>query len=68
MNWRGVPTSLFNVGKYRRLAVKDTQQDAAFFDSANPDNKGKRDQIAMLALDELLDWLSEFGISAVYHS
>lgn len=59
MNWRGVPTRLFNVGKYRRMAVKDTQQDASFFDSSNSGNKGKRDQVAMLALDELLNWLSE---------
>ncbi|RMY62431.1 hypothetical protein D0865_00438 [Hortaea werneckii] len=77
LNWLQYPTRLFNVGERRRLAVAppgtefdepgqtDTRvtwtHDAHFFDPRCAAARSWRDQLAMDALNELLDWLDTPG-------
>jgi broad specificity phosphatase PhoE len=65
LSWLGHKTRVFNVGSYRRTHV-GSRQPNAFFD---PDNEAGRKQLhdmAMMALDDLLDWFDEGGEVAIY--
>eukprot|EP00392_Amoebophrya_sp_AT5.2_P016201 g16451.t1 len=56
LNWLGIATKVFNVGNYRRKTETGVQ-DAAYFDGGNTKCRARREELAMLVLDEMLDWL-----------
>ena len=70
-SWQCIPCKIFNVGKYRRDAnaqYRNSQDekkenenlgacDADFFDSKNESAKRLREEVAMVALGDALDWL-----------
>lgn len=65
LSWLGHRTRVFNVGSYRRAHV-GSRQPNVFFD---PDNEAGRKQLhdmAMLALDDMLDWFDDGGEVAIY--
>ncbi|KAJ6666269.1 hypothetical protein lerEdw1_000541 [Lerista edwardsae] len=60
LNWIGVPTKVFNVGEYRREAVKHYSS----YDFFRPDNEEAmkvRKQCALTALRDVKQYLSEEG-------
>jgi broad specificity phosphatase PhoE len=56
---------VFNVGEYRRARV-GTQMRHDFFDPDNPEGDSARKQVAMQALSDMAQWLSEDGQVAIY--
>jgi broad specificity phosphatase PhoE len=65
LSWLGYKTRVFNVGSYRRVHI-GSHQPNEFFD---PDNQAGRKQLndmAMMALDDLLDWFDDGGEVAIY--
>ncbi len=65
LSWLGLKTRVFNVGSYRR-AHFGSRQPNAFFD---PDNEAGRKQLhdmAMMALDDMLDWFDDGGEVGIY--
>jgi broad specificity phosphatase PhoE/predicted kinase len=65
LSWLGHKTRVFNVGSYRRAHV-GSRQPNEFFD---PDNEAGRKQLqdlAMMALDDLLDWFDDGGEVGIY--
>eukprot|EP00571_Detonula_confervacea_P011018 CAMPEP_0172305728 /NCGR_PEP_ID=MMETSP1058-20130122/6959_1 /TAXON_ID=83371 /ORGANISM="Detonula confervacea, Strain CCMP 353" /LENGTH=642 /DNA_ID=CAMNT_0013017421 /DNA_START=185 /DNA_END=2113 /DNA_ORIENTATION=+ len=64
VTWRGSDCRVFNVGKYRRLAAEGACG-ADFFDSKNENAAALRQEVARLALEDMLRWLDhEDGTSA----
>jgi len=60
--WQCLRTRLFNVGKYRRQAtVCETSGRSDFFDSTNVSAQTAREDAALLALDDLLDFIDSGG-------
>lgn len=68
LNWLQHQTRIFNAGELRRKFARTTsmgykpedsssQSLADFFDPRNRENVSRRDEIALSALDELLDWI-----------
>jgi predicted kinase len=55
--WSGRPAQVFNVGNYRRDRLGSTQP-ASFFDPDNPEGAAARRQLALVALDDLCDWVT----------
>ncbi|RLN37325.1 hypothetical protein BBJ28_00019242 [Nothophytophthora sp. Chile5] len=65
IEWLGFPTRMFNVGNLRRKLGK-AGEDAAFFSPENPDATQLREDMAMEALDELIEWLETQGHVGVF--
>ncbi|GMF65030.1 unnamed protein product [Phytophthora lilii] len=65
IEWMGFPTRMFNVGNLRRKLGK-AGEDAKFFSADNSDATRLREEMAMEALDELLEWLETQGHVAVF--
>ncbi|KAJ8245564.1 hypothetical protein GJAV_G00272120 [Gymnothorax javanicus] len=59
LNWTGLPTKVFNVGEYRREAVKHYSFD--FFKSDNQDAVKIRQECAIAALRDVKSYLTEEG-------
>lgn len=65
LEWNGIDTKIFNVGRYRRQAYKEETAsasgacDASFFDSKNESGAALRQKVAELALRDMLKWLDE---------
>ncbi|KAG9339980.1 hypothetical protein JZ751_022295 [Albula glossodonta] len=59
LNWTGLPTKVFNVGEYRREAVKHYSFD--FFKPDNQDAVKIRQQCALAALRDVKSYLTEEG-------
>ncbi|XP_036375847.1 6-phosphofructo-2-kinase/fructose-2,6-bisphosphatase 3-like isoform X1 [Megalops cyprinoides] len=59
LNWIGLPTKVFNVGEYRREAVKHYSFD--FFKPDNQDAVKIRQQCALAALRDVRTYLTEEG-------
>ncbi|KAL4658444.1 6-phosphofructo-2-kinase/fructose-2,6-bisphosphatase 3 isoform X2 [Arapaima gigas] len=59
LNWIGLPTKVFNVGEYRREAVKYNSYD--FFKADNQDAVRIRHQCALAALHDVKTYLTEEG-------
>ncbi|KAM4615293.1 6-phosphofructo-2-kinase/fructose-2,6-bisphosphatase 3 [Polymixia lowei] len=60
LNWIGMPTKVFNVGEYRREAVKNYSS----YDFFKPDNESAvkiRQQCALAALRDVKSYLTEEG-------
>uniref|UniRef100_A0A7N6FJ47 6-phosphofructo-2-kinase/fructose-2,6-bisphosphatase 2 n=1 Tax=Anabas testudineus TaxID=64144 RepID=A0A7N6FJ47_ANATE len=60
LNWIGVPTKVFNLGVYRRDAVK-SYKSYDFFRHDNEEAMGIRKQCALVALQDVKAYLSEEG-------
>ena len=67
LEWVGVECKIFNVGKYRRQAAADAklqeggQCDANFFDAKNEQAAKLREEVAAIALKDMLRWLDDDG-------
>ena len=64
MNWTGALCRIFNVGRYRRQAYAQQNNesgacDANFFDSKNEEANLLRERVAALAIKDVLVWLDE---------
>ncbi|KAJ3068251.1 Fructose-2,6-bisphosphatase [Podochytrium sp. JEL0797] len=55
LSWLGHPSEIFNVGNYRRK-VAGASQPHNFFDPTNQESAVVRQQIADLALDDMVAW------------
>ncbi|MFO0554912.1 MAG: 6-phosphofructo-2-kinase/fructose-2,6-bisphosphatase [Polyangiaceae bacterium] len=65
LRWRGYETRVFNVGMYRRELI-GSQVNHTFFDPENREGSSERLRVAMLALDDMLDWLEQGGQIGIY--
>ncbi|XP_006004045.1 6-phosphofructo-2-kinase/fructose-2,6-bisphosphatase 1-like [Latimeria chalumnae] len=66
LNWIGIPTKVFNIGQYRREAMK-TYQSFEFFRPDNQEALKIRRRFALTALNDVKTYLSqEFGQVAVF--
>ncbi|RKP12737.1 fructose-2,6-bisphosphatase [Piptocephalis cylindrospora] len=64
--WQGVSARVFNVGDYRRQNY-GAAQPHSFFDPTNPEGQRQRNDVAKLALEDLIQWLEKPDSSvAVY--
>jgi hypothetical protein len=65
LEWNGIDTKIFNVGRYRRHAYAEQSSsadgacDANFFDSKNEKAAALRKKVAEIALRDMLKWLDE---------
>lgn len=68
LNWLQYETKVFNVGNLRRVNKNSQQldQSATFFDPDNKDGSKIRDDLALMVLDELIDWLKSGGRVAIH--
>lgn len=59
---------MFNVGNLRRVnkASQQLDQSANFFDPDNKDGNKIRDELAIMVLDQLIDWLRTGGRVAIH--
>jgi broad specificity phosphatase PhoE len=65
LSWLGYKTRVFNVGSYRRAHL-GSRQPNEFFDPDNETGKKQLHDMAMMALDDLLDWFDDGGEVAIY--
>ena len=65
LSWLGHKTRVFNVGSYRRAHV-GSRQPNEFFDPDNEAGRKALHDLAMMALDDLGDWLDDGGEIAIY--
>lgn len=65
LRWLGHETKHFNVGKYRRLK-HGTNQSADFFRADNPEGLEARNEVAALAMDDMLSWMQEGGQVGIF--
>lgn len=63
--WVGHDTRVFNVGGYRRR-VLGSHHTHEFFDPGNVEATRSREELALNALDDMLDWLKDGGEVAIY--
>lgn len=65
LEWYGCSCKIFNVGKYRRRAYAELTSsetgacDANFFDSQNKEAAALREEVARIALQDMLRWLDD---------
>lgn len=65
LRWLGHETKHFNVGKYRRLK-HGVNQAADFFRGDNPEGVEARNEVAALAMEDMLSWMQEGGQVGVF--
>jgi broad specificity phosphatase PhoE/predicted kinase len=65
LRWLGYKTRTFNVGNYRREKI-GTQQPHQFFDPHNAEARAARQEVALLALEDMLGWFGEGGEVGLY--
>uniref|UniRef100_A0A1D1ZJR1 6-phosphofructo-2-kinase/fructose-2, 6-bisphosphatase n=1 Tax=Anthurium amnicola TaxID=1678845 RepID=A0A1D1ZJR1_9ARAE len=65
LRWLGHETKHFNVGKYRRLK-HGTNQAADFFRGDNPEGLEARNEVAALAMEDMLSWMQEGGQVGIF--
>jgi broad specificity phosphatase PhoE/predicted kinase len=65
LSWLGHKTRVFNVGSYRRAHV-GSRQPNEFFDPENESGRKQLHDLAMLALDDMLDWFDDGGDVGIY--
>jgi len=65
LSWLGYRTRVFNVGQYRRVRV-GAQVPHGFFDPHNPEGEELRRQVALEALNDMVEWLATTGHVGIY--
>nr|GMD12360.1 6-phosphofructo-2-kinase/fructose-2,6-bisphosphatase isoform X1 [Ipomoea batatas] len=65
LRWLGHDTKHFNVGKYRRLK-HGTNQSADFFRGDNPEGLEARNEVAALAMEDMIAWMQEGGQVGIF--
>ncbi|XP_072997674.1 6-phosphofructo-2-kinase/fructose-2,6-bisphosphatase-like [Typha latifolia] len=65
LRWLGHETKHFNVGKYRRLK-HGANQSADFFRADNQEGIEARNEVAALAMDDMLAWMQEGGQVGIF--
>ncbi|KAI0497357.1 hypothetical protein KFK09_020580 [Dendrobium nobile] len=65
LRWLGNETKNFNVGKYRRLR-HGSNQTADFFRGDNPEGMEARNEVAALAMEDMLSWMQEGGQVGIF--
>ncbi|KAL8136657.1 hypothetical protein V2J09_002658 [Rumex salicifolius] len=65
LRWLGHDTKHFNVGKYRRLKL-GTNQSADFFRGDNPEGLEARNEVAALAMEDMISWMHEGGQVGIF--
>ncbi|XP_026454089.1 6-phosphofructo-2-kinase/fructose-2,6-bisphosphatase-like isoform X2 [Papaver somniferum] len=65
LRWLGHETKHFNVGKYRRLK-HGTNQTADFFRADNPEGMEARNEVAALAMEDMISWMQEGGQVGIF--
>ncbi|KAJ6895897.1 6-phosphofructo-2-kinase/fructose-2,6-bisphosphatase-like isoform X2 [Populus alba x Populus x berolinensis] len=65
LRWLGHDTKHFNVGKYRRLK-HGANQSADFFRADNPEGMEARNEVAALAMDDMIAWMQEGGQVGIF--
>ncbi|GAB2275056.1 hypothetical protein Dimus_009824 [Dionaea muscipula] len=65
LRWLGHDTKHFNVGKYRRLKL-GINQSADFFRGDNPEGLEARNEVAALALEDMISWMHEGGQVGIF--
>ncbi|XP_028059161.1 6-phosphofructo-2-kinase/fructose-2,6-bisphosphatase-like isoform X4 [Camellia sinensis] len=65
LRWLGHDTKHFNVGKYRRLK-HGANQSADFFRGDNPEGMEARNEVAALAMDDMIAWMQEGGQVGIF--
>lgn len=65
LRWLGHQTKHFNVGKYRRLK-HGTNQSADFFRGDNPEGLEARNEVAALAMEDMIAWMQEGGQVGIF--
>ncbi|KAL6649748.1 hypothetical protein ACP70R_013972 [Stipagrostis hirtigluma subsp. patula] len=65
LRWLGHETKHFNVGKYRRLK-HGTNQAADFFRGDNKEGVEARNEVAALAMEDMLSWMQEGGQVGIF--
>uniref|UniRef100_A0A0D3FH96 CBM20 domain-containing protein n=1 Tax=Oryza barthii TaxID=65489 RepID=A0A0D3FH96_9ORYZ len=76
LRWLGHETKHFNVGKYRRLkhginqtslsASNSVEQTADFFRGDNKEGVEARNEVAALAMEDMLSWMQEGGQVGIF--
>lgn len=59
LQWIGTDCKIYNVGKYRRQAEEGQKASANFFDAKNESAAALRQEVARLALEDMLKWIDE---------
>ncbi|XP_043725023.1 6-phosphofructo-2-kinase/fructose-2,6-bisphosphatase-like isoform X2 [Telopea speciosissima] len=65
LRWLGHDTKHFNIGKYRRLK-HGTNQSADFFRVDNAEGMEARNEVAALAMDDMISWMQEGGQVGIF--
>ncbi|XP_077215036.1 6-phosphofructo-2-kinase/fructose-2,6-bisphosphatase-like isoform X2 [Tasmannia lanceolata] len=65
LRWLGHETKHFNVGKYRRLK-HGANQAADFFRADNQEGIEARNEVAALAMDDMLSWMQDGGQVGIF--
>ncbi|MEC7984588.1 MAG: 6-phosphofructo-2-kinase/fructose-2,6-bisphosphatase [Myxococcota bacterium] len=65
LSWKGLKTKVFNVGNYRR-DLSGAQVPHQFFNHQNEQGMAARREAAQHALNDLLVWLEQGGVVAIY--
>ncbi|CAA0842334.1 6-phosphofructo-2-kinase/fructose-2-6-bisphosphatase [Striga hermonthica] len=65
LRWLGHDTKHFNVGKYRRLK-HGVNQSADFFRGDNPEGIEARNEVAALAMEDMISWMHEGGQVGIF--
>lgn len=65
LRWLGHDTKHFNVGKYRRLK-HGVNQSADFFRGDNEEGVEARNEVAALAMEDMISWMQEGGQVGIF--
>ncbi|KAM7496427.1 hypothetical protein LguiA_020841 [Lonicera macranthoides] len=65
LRWLGHDTKHFNVGKYRRLK-HGANLNADFFRGDNSEGMGARNEVAALAMEDMIAWMQEGGQVGIF--
>eukprot|EP00249_Psilotum_nudum_P019616 c27343_g1_i1 orf=1147-3000(-) len=65
LRWLGHDTKHFNVGKYRRIK-HGSNQTADFFRADNQEGVEARNEVAALAMEDMLAWMKEGGQVGIF--
>ncbi|KAL3616196.1 hypothetical protein CASFOL_039586 [Castilleja foliolosa] len=65
LRWLGHDTKHFNVGKYRRLK-HGVNQTADFFRGDNPEGIEARNEVAAVAMEDMISWMQEGGQVGIF--